>query len=355
MSIAVLMSLSVVAFASGKSDNIHEIFSEEQLSCIQNLLSSWMVTEKETPLISGDQLQLGGQIPVYEYTDFNISEFSQVSYYPVYLNNVVIGVLGVHGDKASPTYSFSQDWASNINKYLNNGQEDFCIIVTNDSLYFKTDEDVQIIEEYSFASSSIEHLENGYSDKKMGQDMNPTDYYSAKEGYSLDIPLQSRGAQVIEVNAGTYKQSYGECWAVSVMLTGKFLTKSNKYTPLQIADKMGIGYNEGAYDSDVVNALSKCYDITGSKKGKLTPNQVKTYMNNQKPGIINWQSTNFAHYTVLCGFSSDSLAGEYGIRVSDSNSGTYKWLYKKGSPSSALNFQYTYGSIVYNWYSTITT
>lgn len=69
------------------------------------------------------------------------------------------------------------------------------------------------------------------------------------------------------------------------MLTGKFLTKSNKYTPLQIADKMGIGYNEGAYDSDVVNALSKCYDITGSKKGKLDGTYPVGARKRQKPTV----------------------------------------------------------------------
>lgn len=105
------------------------------------------------------------------------------------------------------------------------------------------------------------------------------------------------------------------------------------------------------------DALNTCYGVKGTLQGVLTPNQIEPYVSRQRPGCINWLEVNneHGHSTAFCGYSSDSLASQYGIRISDSNEGDYIWLYKNGKPSQKLGFQYTYGSLTYNWKSTITT
>ena len=120
---------------------------------------------------------------------------------------------------------------------------------------------------------------------------------------------------------------------------------------------MGIGYDAGGSDQDIVDALNTCYGVKGTLQGVLTPNQMEPHVSKQRPGCINWLEVNrrYGHSTAFCGYSSDSSASRYGIRISDSNTGAYKWLYKNGQPSQKLGFQYTYGGLTYNWKSTITT
>ena len=189
------------------------------------------------------------------------------------------------------------------------------------------------------------------------QNSDQTEYYSDREKYSLAIPPQTRAAYVANINVGTYKQTRGECWAAATMLIGKFITKNNAYTPFAICDKMGIGYDAGGSDQDIVDALNTCYGVKGTLQGVLTPNQMEPHVSKQRPGCINWLEVNrrYGHSTAFCGYSSDSSASRYGIRISDSNTGAYKWLYKNGQPSQKLGFQYTYGGLTYNWKSTITT
>lgn len=168
------------------------------------------------------------------------------------------------------------------------------------------------------------------------------------------MSVQPRAAYISQLNIGTYKQSRGECWAATVMLIGKYMTGINSYTPFQICDEMKIDRDKGAFDPTVIEAFSKLYGINATREGRIAHTTVQYFLDRKKPCAVNWQSPDYGHYTALDGYSTDTMGNRYGIRISDSNSGTYKWLYKTGNPSNSLAYEYTWGSQVYSWSTTLT-
>ena len=356
LSTAIVMCMPLCA-EEPESGGIRNVFSDNDISCIQNLLLAWLSTDGPSENI--DSVQVGDKIPAYEYVDSSLVTFDSASYYPVYSDHEILGVLGIHGNKSDPTYSFGSEWASQIDEYIKSNRSEFCIVVTENQLFFKTSDEAELIEEYRFAMPEVNAVADSPSAESIlaAQNSDQTEYYSDREKYSLAIPPQTRAAYVANIKVGTYKQTRGECWAAATMLIGKFITKNNAYTPFAICDKMGIGYDAGGSDQDIVDALNTCYGVKGTLQGVLTPNQMEPHVSKQRPGCINWLEVNrrYGHSTAFCGYSSDSSASRYGIRISDSNTGAYKWLYKNGQPSQKLGFQYTYGGLTYNWKSTITT
>lgn len=352
--ISVLVALFFVAnmtFASFATQKA-ELLLNNDLAGVQGVLNSWLTSEGSS--ISRNSIQLGNKIPAYKYTNSQLVELDQTRYYPVYSNNQVIGFVGIHGSQSNPTYSFSQDWASTMNDYISQGKSEFCIVATDTQLYFKTVNSAKLVEEYKFAKSGLSKRsfvnENILSVLNDGE----VDYYAPQNKYRIDMPIQTRAAYTVSLRIGTYKQTNGECWAATVMLIGKYMTKNSSYTPLEICDEMGIDKDVGAYDEDVQKALSKLYNVPSIIQGRIAHTTVQTLLDNKKPCGINWQSPKFGHYTAVDGYSTDTMSNKYGVRISDSNSGTYKWLYKTGNPSSGLDYVYTWGSQVYSWTNTIT-
>ena len=137
LSTAIVMCMPLCA-EEPESGGIRNVFSDNDISCIQNLLLAWLSTDGPSENI--DSVQVGDKIPAYEYVDSSLVTFDSASYYPVYSDHEILGVLGIHGNKSDPTYSFGSEWASQIDEYIKSNRSEFCIVVTENQLFFKTSE-----------------------------------------------------------------------------------------------------------------------------------------------------------------------------------------------------------------------
>ena len=152
LSTATVMCMPLCA-EEPESGGIRNVFSDNDISCIQNLLLAWLSTDGPSENI--DSVQVGDKIPAYEYVDSSLVTFDSASYYPVYSDHEILGVLGIHGNKSDPTYSFGSEWASQIDEYIKSNRSEFCIVVTENQLFFKTSDEAELIEEYRFAMPEV--------------------------------------------------------------------------------------------------------------------------------------------------------------------------------------------------------
>lgn len=97
--------------------------------------------------------------------------------------------------------------------------------------------------------------------------------------------------------------NYGLCWAASVATTVRYLNYS-KYASLtakQVANKMGIGYNDGGSISDIKNALKKYGQTYLTSSSQLTFGKVQTNIVAQYPVImVCYDSGNTVGHAVTC-------------------------------------------------------
>ena len=81
LSTAIVMCMPLCA-EEPESGGIRNVFSDNDISCIQNLLLAWLSTDGPSENI--DSVQVGDKIPAYEYVDSSLVTFDSASYYPVY-------------------------------------------------------------------------------------------------------------------------------------------------------------------------------------------------------------------------------------------------------------------------------
>lgn len=319
------------------------------------MLRNWL--EVDSTISDYNNIKIGDKIPVYEFNNDVLTSFQDVTYYPVFYDIEVIGILGIHGTPSDdPTYSFGEEWANEVNVCLSSDMNEFCIVVTEDQMFIKSLDGAKLIEEYPFAhvdSQTAVSMSTELEDSIANVELDEMVYFSGDNRYTIQIPASPRTAMQITLPVGTIRQARNYCWAISVKLIGEYLTDGINYTPEKICDIMQIGYDDGAYVPDCINALNDIYSISTTKKSELTPNEVYSALGSAGPCYTDWQHTEYGHGMTLCGYYGDSVANEYDIRLSDSNSGTYKWLTKAGQPSNKLGYKYTYGSNTYSWNATL--
>lgn len=138
--------------------------------------------------------------------------------------------------------------------------------------------------------------------------------------------------------------SYGLCWAASVATICNYLNGTN-VTAKNVADKMGIGYNEGGGLYDAQLALSKYgvqYNNVLDAQNRMSWSNLKTNIDNKYPVYVSAKTSESGHAVTAYGY----LVAAGTNYVVLWNSGTQKSITATFKSSGTT---FTYNNDTYTW------
>ena len=149
----------------------------------------------------------------------------------------------------------------------------------------------------------------------------------------------------------------GLCWAATIASMLRF-EKPNLYgtiTAQDIADYMGIGYDDGATLGEAKDALEHYLPsnyVPTSYSRTLTPQEIKTVIDNIDPAYMYCRRPNGFlsykyHATALMGYNFTSTCTR--VKIMDPAYETLKWC----TMDSDGDWTFAFGSYTYTWKKTI--
>lgn len=346
------MSIGAWADESNQSvlntDNLENI-SNETAKAIPNTvkqhLSALMSNEYDNKLSrsKNNTAEIGNAIPVYEINGQSIEKIEHIKYYPVYISGELVGILTDTEIDGGHSFSYSYDLAEKINNKLSENQK-FCFLCEPDILYLYTNNELSVLMQYN---NAVVH-----KDLKLSDSLFETAQYKA---VADEITLNDPSVSTLAVgdskvlNVPTWNQTvngvfYGLCWAGAAWAVGVYKTGITTYTPFTIADKLGIGYNTGAFNKDVINGL-KLYGLSSYSGVTATSSQIKYYIDNDMPIIMSLQTSTKGHNLTIKGYNQPT-SDVFTIVVMDTYGGV-----TRGLSSTNGTYTLTIGSAVYEWKS----
>ena len=158
------------------------------------------------------------------------------------------------------------------------------------------------------------------------------------------------------VNQNVDGKQYGLCWAATVASMVRF-EKPTLYPDLtaqDVADYMGIGYDDGGTNSESKQALE--HYLSGSYvptiTGVLTQAQIQTVINNIDPAYLQCRRPDgflSYKYHAVAMFGYDFTSDYTRIQIMDPAYECYKWC----TMDSSENWTFAFGSYTYTWIKTI--
>lgn len=264
--------------------------------------------------------------------------------------------------------SFSDEWVDELRK-LDVLTLDDNIFKSGDALYVGNNISVNslstnicndqlnnILVNYSSANSSNLQLENILlfsTDKrfvKVDTEHISISDENIKDKYTPSINAVSNDSKQCVLYNKKGQGNYGLCWAASVATICNYLNGSN-ITAKNVADKMNIGYNEGAglYDAQMaMNAYGVIYNnFNYSTAYRMSWSALKTNISDKYPVYVSAKSSDSGHAVVAYGFTvaagtpyvamwnpginggkGDSISAEFSERTAFVYSNkTYVWTY----------------------------
>lgn len=149
---------------------------------------------------------------------------------------------------------------------------------------------------------------------------------------------------------------YGLCWAATVASIVRF-EKPSEYgnlTAKDVADYMGIDYDEGGTNSESKKALAHYLGdpYVPTIKGVLSQSDIKTVIDNVDPAFMQGRrSKGFLSYEyhAVAMFGYDFTSSYTRIKIMDPAYECYKWC----SMDSDEDWTFAFGSYTYTWIKTI--
>ena len=260
-----------------------------------------------------EEVSIGTPYIIYDVAD---TKQDEIYHYPIInnKNEEVVLMVNVMGTTDGWHYDISTENISKLN-VLNYANEEYIFYGTEGNIIAENDEtkktlignneNVAIQEfENSDLSKKVDAISERI-DKLQKTDVNSSVKRNLKFAYS---------PKVVDVEVGTGKKcelynrqtqgSYGLCWAASVATISNYLNGTN-YTACQIADKEGIGYNDGVYGpAAVLKAMEDFgvpYHIVAAT---LLWSEIKSKIVSKIPIYIAANSNDGGHSTVLYGYKN---------------------------------------------------
>lgn len=207
---------------------------------------------------SAKEFTLSQCIPVYNVTEGKFTQSSDVDLYFVLDGKTPVGELTVIKDEADlePAVQFSTDLA---NTYKTYGKDQFTVVLGDKTPYFcqNSATNTQIVSTTAITNQGS--TSTGIK-RAASRASYPTSYYA-------NLPIVNQG-------------NYGVCWAAALASVGQYRTGIVK-TPFEVADYMGIGYDDGGNAYDIQEALQSIYGVTATiVGGALSTTQLKQYLTN---------------------------------------------------------------------------
>ena len=152
-------------------------------------------------------------------------------------------------------------------------------------------------------------------------------------------------------------EQYGLCWAATVASMVRFEkpTSQGTLTAKNVADYMGIGYDEGGTNSEAKSALEHYLGspyVPTLKNDVLTQAQIKTAIDNIDPAYMQCRRPNGFlkykyHAVALIGY--DFTSEHTRIEIMDPAYACYKYC----TMDSNENWTFAFGAYTYTWIKTI--
>lgn len=215
--------------------------------------------------IQPEQLQgakLGKAFVIYE---LDSSSQDEIYYFPVLdMEENVILMLSVIGTVEGWSVTISEEWVSELNK-LDYTSKDFIFYKTEESLYAENStqkiwlagKKEPNIGEFSKKSYFEKKSEINKSIKNLRKiDINSINDDNWKCKYTPAFSSSTSSSKMCSLYNAQGQGNYGLCWAACVATIYNYLC-GNDITAMEVADDMGIGYNEGASTYEALLALQK--------------------------------------------------------------------------------------------------
>lgn len=252
-----------------------------------------------------DDLKLGSPFVIYEIGE---SVQDEIYYFPLIdSNDSIILVMNVIGTTKGWCVSFSDEWVDELQK-LDVLALDDNIFKSGDVLYVGNNISVNS----SCANISNSQLKNILlfsTDKrfvKVDTEHISISDENIKDKYTPSINAVSNDSKQCVLYNKKGQGNYGLCWAASVATICNYLNGSNK-TAKNVADKMHIGYNEGAglyIAQQAMMAYGVIYNkFNNNAAYRMSWSELKTNINGKYPVYVSAKSSKDGHAVVAYGFT----------------------------------------------------
>jgi len=261
-----------------------------------------------------NNLEVSDPISPYSYTENGeLEEIKDVNYYFICSNGQpVANVILCENDKLSvPSATFETETALKLSEFLKTNNEFTLIHNNNDLLILPLGNELVLsaIQPIDFTQNKVDGIIAS----------------SYPSSYSLNIPYVPQG-------------NNGLCWAASVASVGKYKTNISK-TAKEVADQMGVGYNEGANIYLASEALSNVFGIRSTAVSGYFRNisDIADVLLTGNPIIAGFSNSSSGHMVVISGYRASTQEAVLLIRDPNSSStkmvssgtdnyGNYTWL-----------------------------
>lgn len=352
MAVAIMVCGIHVAFA--KPVNNFEAEAEQLISLY---LSS---SPKAKSIASASSATLHEKIPAYIFQDGSLEPLDNADYYPVSVNDNVIGIFTVNYDgTGGEVYTFSSEFAEEWNVFTVNNEQ-ACMVFDDTKMYLMgptAREKVYDGHGYSLNFEDEPQALSADSFEDADVDIKDINFYNVKPSNSIaTMQLQNNKARATgrhQVNIELWNQNNSSstkylCWAGTVWSIGSHLTGSTtSWTPVKIAKQIlgNTGYNDGVLFSEIPDIYDTIYGLDVSREyGQVPFSDIVSNIDSDTPLHSSWQSPNYGHSMAIVGYGNNEE-----ICVNDTNIGDYKWLKKN---ATAEDWRYTWGE-TYTWSDTI--
>ncbi len=238
-----------------------EEYMEDEISAIRDVVYSC----KEAlgiKVSSKSDLSIGESFMVYN-EDVTIQD--DTVYYPVVdiKGKKAVAIVSVYNTSDGWKYSIDNNWVDEINEsgYLDSNGE-YVMYTENGALNVENEEGKRTSENMSVKGDfdirsfeSKKRIIQSSMNNRRKVDVEEIGNKNYVDRYTPTVTSEL-GYYYCNINGAQGQGPYGLCWAATVATIVNY-RKGTNITAKEVANAMGIGYNDGGRDEDVWNALSK--------------------------------------------------------------------------------------------------
>lgn len=311
LALALLFSLSapVYAFEEFQLFQMEHSYCEDIIQGIQK-----MVSVKYSSIGTGITVTKG--LSVYN-ADTGVS----VKLLPVFVDDQCVGV--VHLD-SSENFVLSSD-TTIYDAVFTLEPDQYILYVTDGVYYAESDDAVIILGTTGFVVSRNAVFSDLTFDEKVTEintygnySMEPVssvvnEWFAVSTGVSARAVVPGLQEEICDITDFVDQGNYGLCWAACVATIVNY-KKNLSLTAINVADRVGIGYDDGANIIEITDALGE-YGLTYSyNAGKAPWSNSKAKLQADRPFIIALTSEIGGHALTVYGFYCNQPDSSSGIR-----------------------------------------
>lgn len=307
------------------------------------------------------------------FSAYNVDSQETFYLYPISIDGIVLYT--AHADQnGHVTITTNTETLSSINDLADG---DSYVIYVDNGVYYAADDDetVELYEEgydileeganfdslsfddiYDTITNNVDSLFTEFEDltliDSLPSPMNESPLTGWEDWWNWwddNTPSGENVTQKCGITNFLHQGNYGLCWACTVGTIVNYKTGSN-LTGMNIADRMGIGYNDGATIYQMQQAL-ELYGLSYAvKTSKPSFAQVKSNINDDKPFGICLSASNAGHAITGYGYA-------YNTGNTSANAST-NLVYAWDSNGYQISFKHNAGTIStsgynFSWYGAV--